>query len=397
MTQISPRIRELLRAGAERSLQSSQEWLSAIDIATMEAIGGMGDPVAMARMRRANRLNVIHWATATIRAPGEPMAPNLTSEILQTARDQVRQGSPEALQKAFRAGQNVGWTQWMEIAFELTDDPAELKELLDVSARSIAQFIEVTVDALLKQMERERAELSRGSPTERRELVSAILNRQPMDLQATSRKLGYRLDQAHQAVIIWSEDPEPDAAALDGMAETLKARMGDLPTLTIVENRAALWLWLPRALAAEDVEPLCPPSLRIALGPRAEGVGGFGRSHQGARLAQRILSGAAHERRVASYAMVKLVSVLTQDKNSLQAFTADTLGKLAEAPVALRESLLTFLSLGCNSSHTAEKLGIHRNTLLRHIARAEDLLPRPLDDSSRLTVAVALEALRWQV
>ncbi|HWR79817.1 MAG TPA: helix-turn-helix domain-containing protein [Pseudomonas sp.] len=36
----------------------------------------------------------------------------------------------------------------------------------------------------------------------------------------------------------------------------------------------------------------------------------------------------------------------------------------------------------------------HRNTLLRRLTRAEELLPRPLEDN-RIHVAAALEALSW--
>jgi DNA-binding PucR family transcriptional regulator len=38
---------------------------------------------------------------------------------------------------------------------------------------------------------------------------------------------------------------------------------------------------------------------------------------------------------------------------------------------------------------------LHRNTLLRRLARADTLLPRPLLERS-VQVAVALEAVRWR-
>ena len=73
----------------------------------------------------------------------------------------------------------------------------------------------------------------------------------------------------------------------------------------------------------------------------------------------------------------------------------DTLGALASAAPELRDSLRTFLAEGCNASAAARRLRTHRNTLLRRLARAGELLPRPLEHD-RLRVAVALEVLHWR-
>ncbi len=42
----------------------------------------------------------------------------------------------------------------------------------------------------------------------------------------------------------------------------------------------------------------------------------------------------------------------------------------------------------------AARLYLHRNALLRRLARADELLPRPLAENS-VAVAVALDVLRW--
>ena len=55
----------------------------------------------------------------------------------------------------------------------------------------------------------------------------------------------------------------------------------------------------------------------------------------------------------------------------------------------------TFITLQCNASRAAARLYTHRNTLLRRLARADELLPRPLADNV-VDVAVALDVLRWR-
>ncbi|MEU0500792.1 helix-turn-helix domain-containing protein [Nocardia sp. NPDC005998] len=49
----------------------------------------------------------------------------------------------------------------------------------------------------------------------------------------------------------------------------------------------------------------------------------------------------------------------------------------------------------CNTARAAARLYTHRNTLLRRVTRAQELLPRPLDDNV-VPIAVALEMLNWR-
>ncbi|MCK9877896.1 helix-turn-helix domain-containing protein [Frankia sp. Ag45/Mut15] len=71
------------------------------------------------------------------------------------------------------------------------------------------------------------------------------------------------------------------------------------------------------------------------------------------------------------------------------------LGDLETAAPELREAVRAFLTTGCNATAAAARLYLHRNTLLRRLARAERLLPTPLSDNL-LPVGVALEIHRWR-
>jgi DNA-binding PucR family transcriptional regulator len=57
--------------------------------------------------------------------------------------------------------------------------------------------------------------------------------------------------------------------------------------------------------------------------------------------------------------------------------------------------VLVYVREQSNASRAAKRLYTHRNSLLRRLARAEQLLPRPLSENS-VEVAVALEVLRWR-
>ena len=394
-------VQELIRRGARLALHAPEEWLEGIDAATMssESMRGVADdPVLAAAMRRANRANLAHWAEANVRDPGAPVTPNLGAEPLGIARDLVRRGMDESALDAYRTGQNAAWLRWMSIAFALTSDPEELRELLDVTARSIASFIDATIMAISARMRTERDELTRGTHAERREAVALILEGAPISPQKASQRLGYRLDQDHRAAVVWSTEAEPDPGALEGAADALALVAGAHRPLTVVASAATLWVWVAGGPAL-DVERVLAairkaPEIRVAIGSSGHGIEGFRRSHLDALTAQRMVARLGTAERVVSFDEIRLVSLVTRDPEGADQFVKHTLGDLESASPELRASLLTFLREGCNASLAAARLHTHRNTLIRRLARAGELLPRPLE-SNRVDVAVALEVQRW--
>lgn len=90
-----------------------------------------------------------------------------------------------------------------------------------------------------------------------------------------------------------------------------------------------------------------------------------------------------------------MVSLLTQDADQADQFIRNTLGNLASADPNLQASVLVFIQERCNAARAAARLYTHRNTLLRRLTRAQELLPRPLDDNV-VPIAVALEMLKWR-
>jgi DNA-binding PucR family transcriptional regulator len=396
------RVRELIRRGAEIALNAPPRWYEEIDAATLAGEGMAvvaSDPVLLAALRRTNRANLRHWAAANVAHPGEPVAPNLGEETLGIARDLVRRGATVSALDSYRVGQNAAWIRWMSIVFELTSDPAELRQLLDVSARSIAAFVDATITGIAAQMEAERDELTRGSHAERREVVTLILEGAPISPKNAAHRLRYNLEQRHRAAIVWSEETGSDLAALEQAAVALSRAVGVPQSLTVIASAATLWVWVPgdREPNLDQVRATLhgSPGVRVAVGSVGDGVDGFRRSHLDALTTQRMLSRLRSHQRIASIGMVRLVSLITQDAEGAEQFVRQTLGALESAAPQLRLALLTFLKEGCNASRAAARLHTHRNTLLRRLDRAAALLPQPLD-RNRVDVAAALEVLRWR-
>jgi DNA-binding PucR family transcriptional regulator len=101
------------------------------------------------------------------------------------------------------------------------------------------------------------------------------------------------------------------------------------------------------------------------------------------------------QQQIALFTDVQLVALITTDTDRAAEFVKHTLGDLESATTELKETVRTFVDEQCNASRAAARLYTHRNTLLRRLARADELLPRPLAESS-VSVAVALDVLRWR-
>jgi DNA-binding PucR family transcriptional regulator len=396
----SDRTRELMREGARLVLDPPAAWLEELDAATLagqQRAQVAEDPVLSAAIRRANRANLLFWAAANVRRPGEPVPPNIDDAPVATARDLVRRGLNESALDAYRAGQSVALRRWIQICFTLTEDPAELRELLDVSARSISEFVDDTIAAVSELVARQRKELTEGTHAERRETVSLLLDGAPIPQGRAEQRLGYRLDGRHTAAVVWSDQAQADLAALDLIAELIGAGAGDARPLTVSASAATRWVWvhgrpdparLREAVAAE-------PGVRVAVGSTGNGVDGFRRGHLDALTVQRMLARLASPQQLATYDEVELVTLLAANLEQADRFVRDVLGGLAAAGPELTESVRRYIALQCNVSRAAQSLYIHRNTLLRRLAQADELLPRPLAHDV-IGVGAALEVLHWR-
>ncbi|KZS62052.1 transcriptional regulator [Mycobacterium ostraviense] len=386
----------MIRQGARIVLNAPPEWFDEYDRQTMAANPSIADdPVLAAATRRSIRSSLMHWAAANVSNPGAPVPPNVGPEPLSIARDMARRGLEPF---TFRPALTVGWRLWMDIAFTLASDPDELRELLDVSFRSVSEFIDATAAGIAAQVQQERDELARGTHAERREVTALILDGAPISRQRAEARLGYALNRAHIGAVIWSDQPDGDLSQLDRVADAFGDAAGFARPLTVIASAATRWVWVPESVL--DVELVRravegTPGARIAIGTTAKGIEGFRRSHLEALTTQRMVAGLQSHQRVAFFADVQLIALVTQNREAAEEFIKNTLGDFESAGPELHKTVLTYINEQCSVGRTTKLLYTHRNTLLRRLERAEQLLPRPLEHSS-VHVAVALELLQWR-
>lgn len=393
--------RELIGQCAQIIVNARPQWLDELDEAVLGASPVIAsDPELAAAVSRSNRANLFFWATANVRDPGAPVPANSGPEPLNIARELVRRGLDAFSLDAYRVGEGVAWRRLMDIVFELSGDPTELREVLDVCSRSISSFIDATLARIAGQIEVERDELTRGTHAERRETVTLLLDGAPIPRQRAEARLGYALTGTHTAAVVWSDDPDVDAARLDRALEAFAAGAGR--PLSVLASTATRWVWVPGTVTADAIDTAAmlqaigpTRDIRIAIGSTGDGVEGFRRSHLDALTTQQMMARLHSPQQLAFFTDIQLVALITADVDRAAGFARQVLGDLEYADPELQDTLRVFIAEQCNASRAAARLYVHRNTLLRRLARADALLPAPLAEST-VHVGVALDLLRWR-
>lgn len=401
----SKRMRQLIREAAEAALNPPPERMQDIHDAMLNGIGHRmiaEEPALYAALQRVNDANVRQWLTANINAPGERVAPYVGAEAFEVGRDLVRRGLDSGALDSYRTSQSAAWRWWMATCFDITDDTRELRELLDLTSLSITTYIDDTIEAVALQVDAEREQLTRGTHAERMAAVTLLLEGAPIPRARAESQLGYPLTDNHTAAIVWTEAPleshppapgEP-SSQLDQAADAFMRASGVKRRLVVVPSATSLWVWLPTAQVSADrdiAEALAnAPDVRIAIGRPGNDLEGFRRSHVDAVTTQRVVSRLAATSKIARFQDIQLAALLTTDLAKTEEFVNDVLGPLATADPEIRHTVSTFVREQFNTSRTAERLFSHRNTIIRRLAKADELLPRPLADNI-VPVAAALE------
>lgn len=187
----SERVAQLIRTGVSRMLDNPKDVYDVVDEAVLAASGPQltsAEPGLIEALRASVRANFSHWATANYKAPGMPVTANLGPENVDLARDVVRHGFDGAILTNFHAGQNAAVRTWTAMAFELTKDPDELRELLDVVTRSLFAWIDDTLAALYEMIESERGQTADVDHAARLEAVGLVLKGAPISVRRASQR-----------------------------------------------------------------------------------------------------------------------------------------------------------------------------------------------------------------
>ncbi len=218
----------------------------------------------------------------------------------------------------------------------------------------------------------------------RTDAVRGLISGERIDLGRAERTLSHRLTGWQTAFVCWTDRDDADLARVGA---AVGAHFGSLHPLLVPDGAQALWGWVSTArapdVAPEDLAPLAdqiPTMVRISIGTPAQGPGGFRDSHAQAQRGRRIIELSGRGAPVTSYAEIALVDTMSGDLDLARAFVATELGALAvngRRDEEERRALLAVLDAQRGLAAAAEELGVHRNTVLQRMRRAEERRGRP--------------------
>ena len=310
------------------------------------------------------------------------------------AREFVRRGLPlDSLLRAYQIGHATFFRRWSEKAHVEISQPDALVEAIELGANWTFDYIETLSGGLVQRYGDERERWVRSAAAIRAQVVDSLLAGEPVDLEASSRRLGYELDRSHQAFTVWTdvwtEGGEHAFAMLERAALEMVQALGATAPLLVPRARLCVVGWLGwRGDRTFRAEPLrldghVFPEALAAFGSPARGVSGFTRSHREALYARKVaqLTG-RRPGSVTRYDDVALTALATADVEQARGFVATELGQLAagdDHSRRLSATLRIYLEENMSPLRASQRLGVHENTITNRVRAAQELLPRPIE------------------
>ena len=357
-----------------------------------------GDEDFRAGLLRSCESNVSAiWGGVLAGASLESIAP--PAEAIAWSHELVHRGVElPALLRAYRLGHGLAERRLAEAANELEIEPEIRWRVLARISQHLFAYVDAVCTDLVDDYEHERAQWIRGAAAARAELVSAIVERHPVDAQAAVEKLRYDITRDHVALIVWGDPPRAaqQTGSLEREATALAAALGGGPVLTVPIGERAVWAWTSGDNLTDDpaaVEHAMGDGVRAVIGTSREGLAGMADSHDEARVARRVAElRAIRPGTIVGYRTADLTALLTADPVEAVRFAEAELGELlAESDVAarLRATVRVYLEENLSPARAARRLGIHQNTVVYRVKQTEELLGHAIEQR-RLQLEVAL-------
>ncbi len=368
-------------------------------IASIPELGRAGDEDFRAGLLLSCESNVTAiWNQLLSGASLESIAP--PAEAIAWSHELVHRGvALPALLRAYRLGHGLAERRLEEAAGELEIEPEIRWRVLARISHHLFAYIDAVCTDLVDDYEQERAQWIRGAAAARAELVTAIVERHPVDARAAGEKLRYDVSRRHVALIVWGEPPRAGRAAGSLESETAKlaAALGGGPVLTVPIGEHVIWAWTSGDRLSDDPSSVghrMGEGVRAAIGSCRNGLAGMADSHDEARVARRVAElRAVRPGTVVGYRAADLTALLTADPFEAVRFAETELGDLlapTDSAALLRATVRVYLEENLSHVRAARRLGIHQNTVVYRVKRTEALLGHPIQQR-RLRLEVALQ------
>ena len=301
---------------------------------------------------------------------------------LEHARAMASRGhSVDVMLRFYRLGHQFFVAKFAEaIAARVDDATTALSVYLEMESFGF-QYIDRISTLVASEYVAELDRRQNQDRAERGDVVRALLASERINLGRAERVLGHVLTGRQLGFVCWAGDSGIDLA---GVAQRLAVDVGAERALVVADGPRAVWGWV--ALTADPRDSLADVHLgenvHLAAGSIHLGANGFRASHLEALRTRRIveLAGWAAPS-VTAFTDIALVDVMSHDLGAARAFVQARIGELANddpRSAAERAALLAFLTARGSLKAAAAALGVHRNTVLQRVRRAEQRLGAPV-------------------
>lgn len=318
-----------------------------------------------------------------------------TIEQIDTFRAIAQMGlSLTTVLRAFRGDHQYIVERWSDAVTTQCRDPKLAVEAIKAGSSYLLSWIDAMAEQIMEEYQVETERLARDRTRAHLEDTRRVLSDDQLDIDSASKRLRYRLNTRHVAMVLRDRPESTRAArALDATAREIARAVADGQGLVLRVDSRTMWCWFPW-----DGRPLrCIPKPKapvlVAVGRPGDGLDGFRRSHREAldalhvaELTSRPVHGVTY------YDDVDIVSVFSTDPKRCREFMLQELGPLAADDLMTlrqRETLRAFYAANSNYRATASALGLHHNTVRYRLERVERALGRTLDQR-RLALELAL-------
>ncbi|WP_176440040.1 PucR family transcriptional regulator [Haloechinothrix alba] len=332
------------------------------------------------------------------------------SAALEYARRLAQRGLPvNALVRCYRLGQD-SFLQWaLDELRRHSDDAIAVSNAAVNIVSDTSAYIDRASERVVAVYEEERDRWLLSRNASRTARVNDLLDGRSVDIGAAESTLGYRLWQYHVGLVVWLDESHTEDGELSYLERSvidLARRLGCAGRPLFVPcDELSAWAWLPmgRESRLDTADLVTVVSnwdhpVKIAAGAPISGVGGFGRSHRQAKQVQNVaLLGQLPGPLAMTFAEVGLVALMCTNLEATRGWIMDTLGPLAidgPSKARLRETVHVFLSESGSYTAAAERLSLHRNSVVYRLNRAAEELGRPLREG-RLQLELALDICCW--
>lgn len=304
---------------------------------------------------------------------------------LEHARAMASRGhSVDVMLRFYRLGHEYFTEKLSDSLTDWIDDPTvALRTFIDLERfgfRYIDRISSLVAAEYVAELDRRQNQ----ARAERDDVVRALLAGERVDMARAERVLSHRLTGRQIGFMCWADDRGVD---LEGAARQVGRYLGVSHSLVVADGPLAVWGWASitgdarTSLTGTTEFPGECGNVHVAVGSPHPGAAGFRISHLEALRTRRVieLSGRAAPT-ITEFGDVALVDAISRDLDAVRAFVAAQLGDLARDDTkerGERAALLAVLDAQGSLTAAAHTLGIHKNTVLQRMRRAEERMGRP--------------------